>query len=121
MLEQGLGRLIVKMLVSLTMINDQSAFRCRREVQLTIGSFAFDVEKRSAHLAQEELVICGIIRALFRDLNSCDPNTQDPNQHIRITDCLFSLSNLGRCTKCHFLLPRGKCCGHFDKTCRITK
>ena len=94
MLEQGLGQLIVKMLISLTSITGKSAFEFRYLVQRTIGVLAFEIEKESVQRAKLELVECGVIRAILKDLDSCDPNTDDARQRIRITTSLFRLHNL---------------------------
>ena len=94
MLEERLGQLIVQMLVSLTSMNDGSAFQSRRGVQFIISILVFKIEKQSAQRVKVTLVKLGIIRALLKSLDSCDPNTDDSRQRIRITDSLFDLYNL---------------------------
>ena len=94
LLEQGLGQLIVKILVSLTSITDKSEFESWHQVIVTIGSLTCQADKQSAQRAKVELVKCGVVRAFLNDLDSCDPNTDDPRQHIRITGSIFGLQNL---------------------------
>ena len=52
------------------------------------------MEKQSAKRAKVELIKCGVIPALLNDLDSWDPDTDDPRQRIRITRSLFRLHNL---------------------------
>ena len=94
MLERELGQLIVKMLISLTSITDKSTYKSRLEVTLVIGILGYDIEKQTAQRAKVELVKCGVIPAILKDLDLCDPNTDDPRQRIRITLSLFRLYNL---------------------------
>ena len=94
MLEQGLGQLIVKMLVSLTGKNDNSAFESRRISHIALGKLVFKIEQQCAKKVKVKLVKCGIIRALLDDLDSCDPKTDDPRQRIRISANMYELYNL---------------------------
>ncbi|XP_072035924.1 uncharacterized protein [Amphiura filiformis] len=94
MVEKGLTSLIVKMVRSLTGSADVSAFDSRCELNKAIYNIACVLKSTIAMPIRLELIKNGILRALLDDLESCDPNTKDPRQRIRIIDDLFRLQNL---------------------------
>ncbi|XP_072035839.1 uncharacterized protein [Amphiura filiformis] len=93
MLEKGLTSLIVKMVRSLTGAADDGAFYSRCQLHKTIYNIACVLKRTIAMPIRLELIKHGILRALLEDLESCDPNTKDPRQRIRIIDDLLRLQN----------------------------
>ena len=88
LLEQGLGQLIVKMMDSYTSETDKMAYKFRRKLHYLVLGLVSNSEKLRVKV---DLVQQGIIPALVKDLDSYDPDTEDPRQRIRILDIIRTL------------------------------
>ena len=92
MLEQGLGQMIVYILVSLASEVNDMAFECRHQLQYVIQYLVFNI--KTPQRVKAVFVRESIIPALINDLDSCDADTEDPRQRIRILDSIYGLTYL---------------------------
>ena len=67
------------MMASLTSPTGKNAFKFRRKLQNMILCLVSNNEKQHVKV---ELVHQGIIPALIKDLDSCDPDTENPSQRV---------------------------------------
>ena len=94
MLEQGLAQLTVNILQVTTDLTDRHEFMSRCRLQLLLHRLICNVTEISAQSnARTELVKSGIISTLLKDLDSCEENTSNLRQRIRILDDLMRLLN----------------------------
>ena len=95
MKQLGIAKLIVKILTSVATNPEKIAYESyeltcllKERLLVTIDSIALSRDIRL------DLVKNGVINPLLDDLNSCDPNTKDPRQQVRILRSIYGLRNL---------------------------
>ncbi len=95
MRERDITKLIVKILESVAKNHEKIACESHewtclliKHLLVTINPIRLNKDIRS------DLVKNGIIQSLLDDLDSCDPNTKDPMQQVRILSNIYRLRNL---------------------------
>ena len=94
MLDKGLQHLLVNIVKSTGKYTVN--FRC--DAGLVITHLVVNMEntnKSAADKVEMELIKCGMIGELVKELDTYDPNTNDPKQILLITSILYDLDNLG--------------------------
>ncbi len=95
MRERDIAKLIVKILKSVAKNPEKSACESRVMTGVLIQHLLktiHPIELRKD--IRSDLVKKGIIRPILDDLDSCDPNTKDPRQEVRILLDIYRLRNL---------------------------
>ena len=91
LLDQGLAEVIVKILRSTTDMTREYEYESRRTLQSIVYRLAYMNEPKARSRSRIELVKSGIVPALLEDIDSCDPDTEDPWQRIRILNIIDTL------------------------------
>ncbi|XP_072014355.1 uncharacterized protein [Amphiura filiformis] len=94
MLEQGLAKLIVKILQSLIKRNYKSAYESKDYTHSIVNNLTCRIKYQAKQRVKLELVKSGIVYPLLQDLESCDAATKDPRQRIRILRNISQLQSL---------------------------
>ncbi len=94
LLGKGLPKLIAKILQSLTGNAEKETFKVRYMTHSIAWKFLYNLNYISPDTRKQvriELVKSGVTRFLLRDLESCDPRTEDPRQRTRILTNIYTL------------------------------
>ncbi len=95
MRERQLPKLIVKILKSVAKKPDESACLSRYRTSLLMQHLLLTIDPvKLKKEVRSDLEKNGVIHPLLDDLNSCNPNTKNPMQQVRILHNIYRLRNL---------------------------